>query len=103
MRKVADHLRGKTRVRFRLFPSHELYYFRILQTPKNRIIGSARNGISASQFNRTAHQTTVIHWIERCRNAWKLKHKFRVDRNVTHSLGARLLLSCENRSATSSR
>ena len=90
MRKVADHLRGKTRVRVRLFPSHELYYFRTLQTPRNRIFGSARNGISASLFNRTAHQTNFISWIERCRDARKLKHitKFRVDRNVTHSLGA---------------
>lgn len=50
-------------------------------------------------------KTTFINWIERCSDARKYRHitKFRVDRNVTHSLAANPLLSCENRSATSPR
>jgi hypothetical protein len=104
MRKVADHLPG--RLTFDSTYSRATNYFKNLRTPWNRIFGSVRDGTPASQFNRTARtKTTFINWIERCSDARKYKYitKFRVDRNMTHSLVASLLLSCENRSATSSR
>jgi hypothetical protein len=71
-------------------------------------VGRKRNGArrhrQASSAERRT-QTAFINLIARCSDDRKSKHitKFRADMNATHSLIASLPLSCENRSAQSSR
>jgi hypothetical protein len=75
-----------------------------LGTPWNRMFGSAAPGPVASSAERRT-KTAFINLIARCSDDRKSKHitKFRADMNATHSLIASLPLSCEDRSAQSSR
>src|ERR1700733_14848242 len=99
MRKVADHLQG--RLTFESAYSRATNYFR----PGTRSSDHPAMGPRQASSTEPRTKTTFINWIERCSHARKYRHitKFRFDRNVTHSLAAHPLLSCENRSATSPR
>jgi hypothetical protein len=105
MRKVRI-VYWKTHIRFLIFPIHKLFWNH--RRPLDALepdVRISRDGTGKPVQPERRTKTGFTNLIARCSDDRKSKHttKFRADMNATHSLIANLPLSCENRSAQSSR